>query len=360
MPFVLDRKKIIDVVTDQNFGYLAFQSVDKIFDRINNIASQYKNKKDYVEGCSDFYKPLAEIEYMCSNGDLSAEQKGELVSLLNLLLPVCNYKYAEYTKADKDGTAFMIVLNKLDKITDDPVYQDMLLLAMLRVANSASVPAQTADIKRKICRAIVESPTMDIEIKANEARHLHDANVNKNIIKDCEALVAKELDKDIPDVNSVRKYINIVDYLLSRIGNDIPTQDGQKRQEYEQYKKEIKDKFNLEKLLSNGSQYIEQKNQDLETRAIQAEQRVAVAEQQAAQGIAQSNQYDALLEAEKQKNSQLIRQLDEMQQQLDAKSDFIKKIKLELGKIKVSMFGKGNVEEQVQAMQKMIESQNIK
>ena len=299
-----------------------------------------KTREELVNSVREDFRPYAGIVWDYVNNKMSSGQKTELKNMISIVMSVIDPKNKG---TDGQKIALNIILNKIDDFTQDESQKVALLNKMRQNLNSL-------DMRDKIDIMMINAPYVSIRDKTKavieyQARiHPDNTDAIKQVISEYEQVFMSELDKGMPDIKAIKDLISGVKDLLNHISitNDDTKDEALAK---EQYKQEIEKKFDLDKLLTNGKQHIIQTNQDLETRAVQAESRAKRAEQRMQETQAMYDADTAALQTEKRKNEQLIEQLNEMQRQLEKQQNMIKSIKMRIATQEVGMFGGRAVKE---------------
>ena len=265
----------------------------------------------------------------------------------------------EYFEKRFEPANFMIILNKLG------TFNEATQLAILQQMEYKVPRNKYPEITNMIATKMLQNPTATKKDRYFAASELAITNhdVVRDFIEDAKQDLNAELNADIPNYEHIKDITSNVKSIISIANNSILDSKYNNREIKNpinaEYAKIVLEEFDLDKILSGGTEYIAKYQSTLENRAASAEERARnaesranTAEKQAAHdhenyvtANRQLNEHASDIRNLEDKNAKLTQELNVLQNQFNKQSDFIKTIKLKIGALKTGILGNSGVKD---------------
>ena len=261
---------------------------------------------------------------------------------------------------------YSLILNKID--TFDSNVQIVILQKMWGLLRSCN----SQDLKRAVAAKMVsinDMPLNDRIAATRDALVYVDQNVVRDIIEELKQELSEELNKDMPDFDKIR-YICVDARNIAQTASNALLSSTEvkniKNPINRDYVNTVRSFFD-EKTIVDGTDtnYVRRFEEDLLSRVTTAEEQRKDAEQRAnkaetraqyAETTLKSKQeeFETALKTEKEKNTKLTKELDALQGRVTSLEDLLKRLKLEIAKLKVGLFSSNK--DKIAQIQQIIEN----
>ena len=341
---------------------------EKMFSTKNLVYREYEGFKSFEEidsmpKMNEFEKNIAKYLLECHNNP-NSEFADETRKIWDFIKPLTYER--EYFERDFEPARFMLILNKMGIFNEDT---QLTILNKMRplILSTGKYPEIHTLIATKLLQNS-KATNKDKYFAVQEVAAInHD--VVRDFVEDSKQDLTTKLNVDVPDYDQIKDITSNVRSVMSAAKNSLDYGSTYKipikNPINKEYIKIVLDEFDLNKILSEGAEYIAKYKSTLEERVKKAESRADEAEKsedsaRLAQDLAEKElaKVSAEVEKLKKKNRELTGEMNKLNQENNTMKDKLKRLKLILGKMKVGGLFNKNTEE-IKKMQDIIDTYTL-
>ena len=343
---------------------------EKMFSTKNLGYREYEGFKSFEEidampKMNEFEKNIAKYLLECHNNP-NSEFADETRKIWDFIKPLTYER--EYFERDFEPARFMLILNKIGIFNEDT---QLTILNKMRplILSTGKYPEIHTLIATKLLQNS-KATNKDKYFAVKEAAAInHD--VVRDFVEDSKQDLTTKLDEnvDVPDYDQIKDITSNVRSVMSAAKNSLDYGSTYKipikNPINKEYIKIVLDEFDLNKILSEGAEYIAKYKSTLEERVKKAESRADEAEkaEHSAQQDKDLAEKELTKEREnveklKKKNSELTGEMNKLEKANTEMNGKLKKLRIILGKMKVGGLFNKNTDE-IKQMQDIIDTYTL-
>jgi len=330
----------------------------RIFDGLLDTRTDTKKREEYAgaKNDEDLAKYISNVAQ--NDADINLEKyryecyknpDGEFAQKLRQYWNFAKYIFDDYNEGYTNN--YLVIINGIG--TFDEKTQLAVFRELFEKIKFGPDKAKMDQIITQIGTKIINNKFANMEDRVRATEYL--LKTNHDVVRDTIEYLKTELDKelhaDLPNSEKVQSICNNAKYILTGVRNLWQRSTEAKNIVNPidaEYITTVEKEFDLNKILTSGTEYVAKTKETLEERMNMAEKQLKVKDEEInkkEQNIqylnASINDAKSKLQNEKDKNAKLVEMMNEMQQQMDQQYEFVKALKMKMASLKMGMFGNG-------------------